>query len=160
MNRKIIYIIALITCFALPANAQFSKVLEEISNLKGVTSVNISETMLELIGGSAAQYIDADNINVAAIMPKLKSISILNTEDAKSMKLMSLKLNEYIAQSKLQPLMTTKEDDEITRIYFNEAKKKGEYSNFILWVEEIDEISFICLSGTFTVQDLKAIMNQ
>lgn len=151
--------VLLLLFITLPLKAQNDKFFQDLSNIKGVTSVIISETMLGLIGGNS-DMIDIDNFDVKGILSKLKSIQILNSETAQSTKEMRQKIQTYLDKVSVMPIMSVKEDDEKTLIYFIEPKGKKDYAQLILFVDETDEISFISMSGTFKIEDLKGMMEQ
>lgn len=153
------YMVLLLLFITLPLKAQNDKFFQDLSNIKGVTSVIISETMLGLIGGNS-DMIDIDNLDVKGILSKLKSIQILNSETAQSTKEMRQKIQTYLDKVSVMPIMSVKEDDEKTLIYFIEPKGKKDYAQLILFVDETDEISFISMSGTFKIEDLKGMMNK
>lgn len=153
------YMVLLLLFITLPLKAQNDKFFQDLSNIKGVTSVIISETMLGLIGGNS-DMIDIDNFDVKGILSKLKSIQILNSETAQSTKEMRQKIQTYLDKVSVMPIMSVKEDDEKTLIYFIEPKGKKDYAQLILFVDETDEISFISMSGTFKIEDLKGMMEQ
>lgn len=153
------YMVLLLLFITLPLKAQNDKFFQDLSNIKGVTSVIISETMLSLIGGNS-DMIDIDNFDVKGILSKLKSIQILNSETAQSTKEMRQKIQTYLDKVSVMPIMSVKEDDEKTLIYFIEPKGKKDYAQLILFVDETDEISFISMSGTFKIEDLKGMMNK
>lgn len=153
------YMVLLLLFITLPLKAQNDKFFQDLSNIKGVTSVIISETMLGLIGGNS-DMIDIDNFDVKGILPKLKSIQILNSETAQSTKEMRQKIQTYLDKVSVMPIMSVKEDDEKTLIYFIEPKGKKDYAQLILFVDETDEISFISMNGTFKIEDLKGMMNK
>lgn len=153
------YMVLLLLFITLPLKAQNDKFFQDLSNIKGVTSVIISETMLGLIGGNS-DMIDIDDLDVKSILSKLKSIQILNSETAQSTKEMRQKIQTYLDKVSVMPIMSVKEDDEKTLIYFIEPKGKKDYAQLILFVDETDEISFISMSGTFKIEDLKGMMEQ
>lgn len=153
------YMVLLLLFITLPLKAQNDKFFQDLSNIKGVTSVIISETMLSLIGGNS-DMIDIDDLDVKSILSKLKSIQILNSETAQSTKEMRQKIQTYLDKMNVMPIMSVKEDDEKTLIYFIEPKGKKDYAQLILFVDETDEISFISMSGTFKIEDLKGMMEQ
>lgn len=153
------YMVLLLLFITLPLKAQNDKFFQDLSNIKGVTSVIISETMLGLIGGNS-DMIDIDNFDVKGILSKLKSIQILNSETAQSTKEMRQKIQTYLDKMNVMPIMSVKEDDEKTLIYFIEPKGKKDYAQLILFVDETDEISFISMNGTFKIEDLKGMMNK
>lgn len=153
------YMVLLLLFITLPLKAQNDKFFQDLSNIKGVTSVIISETMLSLIGGNS-DMIDIDDFDVKGILSKLKSIQILNSETAQSTKEMRQKIQTYLDKVSVMPIMSVKEDDEKTLIYFIEPKGKKDYAQLILFVDETDEISFISMSGTFKIEDLKGMMEQ
>lgn len=153
------YMVLLLLFITLPLKAQNDKFFQDLSNIKGVTSVIISETMLGLIGGNS-DMIDIDDLDVKSILSKLKSIQILNSETAQSTKEMRQKIQTYLDKMNVMPIMSVKEDDEKTLIYFIEPKGKKDYAQLILFVDETDEISFISMSGTFKIEDLKGMMEQ
>lgn len=153
------YMVLLLLFITLPLKAQNDKFFQDLSNIKGVTSVIISETMLGLIGGNS-DMIDIDDLDVKGILSKLKSIQILNSETAQSTKEMRQKIQTYLDKVSVMPIMSVKEDDEKTLIYFIEPKGKKDYAQLILFVDETDEISFISMNGTFKIEDLKGMMNK
>ena len=123
--------VLLLLFITLPLKAQNDKFFQDLSNIKGVTSVIISETMLGLIGGNS-DMIDIDDLDVKGILSKLKSIQILNSETAQSTKEMRQKIQTYLDKVSVMPIMSVKEDDEKTLIYFIEPKGKKDYAQLIL----------------------------
>lgn len=160
MKKIILCFCLLISSVALPAFAQTDKLIDELSNIKGITYVSVSESMLGLIG-NRLDAVDVGDVNLENILPKLKSIKILNADEGAGVKQMRSQLTNHFTKLKLEALVDIKEDGEVTKIYFSESKDfKKEYSSLIIYADEGDEISLILLNGTFQMNDLKNLMNQ
>lgn len=159
MNKIILYFCLLFSGMALPTFAQTDKLIDELSNIKGVTYVSVSESMLGLIG-DRLDMVNVGEVNLDDILPKLKSIKILNADEGPGVKQIRTQLTSYFSKQKLEALVDIKEDGEVTKIYFFESKDlKKEYSKLMIYVDEEDEVSFIVLSGTFKMADLKNLMD-
>ena len=160
MRKIILCICLLLSCISLPAFAQNDKLVQELSDIKGVTSVFISESMLQLVEG-ASDMINAGGVKLDKVIPKLNSIQILNADSAPAVDELRAKLTGYIKKNNLEVLMQTKDDDEVTMIYFVESKDfKKESSRLFLFVDEKDEVTFIGLSGRFKLEDLKEMISK
>lgn len=158
MKKIILYICLLFSSMALPAFAQTDKLIDDLSNIKGVTYISVSESMLGLIGDKM-DMVNVGDVNLDNILPKLKTIKILNADEGAGVKQMRNQLAGYFSKQKMEALVDIKEDGEVTKIYFSESKNlKDEYSKLIIYADEGDEISFIALSGTFKMDDLKTLM--
>ena len=158
MRKIILCVCLLLSCISLPVLAQNDKLIQELSDIKGVSSVYISESMLQLVG-DASNMINAGGVKLDGILPKLNSIQILNADSGSAVDQLRAKLSSYIKKLNLEVLMQTKEDDEVTMIYFVESKDfKKDLSRLILFVDEKDEVTFIGLSGAFKLEDLKDMM--
>lgn len=143
---------------SIPSYGQTDKLIQELSDIKGVSSVLISESMLKLIGGGT-DLINNDELKLDKVLPKLNGIQILSADSGKAVEQLRTKLADYIKKQKLEMLMQTKDDDEVTRIYFMESKDfKKEFSRLILVVDDKEEVTFIGLSGTFKLDDLKEMI--
>lgn len=158
MKRILAYICLFIVCMSIPSYGQTDKLIQELSDIKGVSSVLISESMLKLIGGGT-DLINNDELKLDKVLPKLNGIQILSADSGKAVEQLRTKLADYIKKQKLEMLMQTKDDDEVTRIYFMESKDfKKEFSRLILVVDDKEEVTFIGLSGTFKLDDLKEMI--
>lgn len=158
MKRILAYICLFIVCTSIPSYGQTDKLIQELSDIKGVSSVLISESMLKLIGGGT-DLINNDDLKLDKVLPKLNGIQILSADSGKAVEQLRTKLADYIKKQKLEMLMQTKDDDEVTRIYFMESKDfKKEFSRLILVVDDKEEVTFIGLSGTFKLDDLKEMI--
>lgn len=157
MKHLIPYLLLIISTFANPLYAQNDKVIEDFSTIKGVTSVFISETMLQLVG-SGSGLINTGDIKLDSLLPKIKEIQILTAESKNSVTNFRKSIVEYLISQKTTPIMQTKEDTEQTSIYFiNSTNLEQEYSRLILFIDEEHEITFININGTFTLKDLMVL---
>ena len=119
MKRILAYICLFIVCTSIPSYGQTDKLIQELSDIKGVSSVLIAESMLKLIGGGT-DLINNDDLKLDKVLPKLNGIQILSADSGKAVEQLRTKLADYIKKQKLEMLMQTKDDDEVTRIYFME----------------------------------------
>lgn len=158
MKKIILYICLLFSAVSLPTFAQTEKLIDELSNIKGMTYVSVSESMLGLMGNHI-EKVSIDNVDIQQILPKLKSIKILNIDEGAGVKQMRNHLTSYFSKHKMEALVDVKDDGEVTKIYFFESKNfKKEYSSLIIYADEGDEVSFIMLNGIFKMDDLKTLM--
>lgn len=141
----------LLMSISIPLFAQENKAIKELSNIKGVTAIFVSEQMLNMIGLS---NFSVDNvINLNDIASKIKSVTVLNAEDSKPIKELRKGMDTYLGKLKVSPMLTTKEDDEQVNIYFIEPQAADKYAQLIIYTDEGDEVSIIALIGSFEMKD-------
>lgn len=150
--KKITTILCLLLLsISIPLFAQENKAIKELSNIKGVTAIFVSEQMLNMIGLS---NFSVDNVvNLNDIASKIKSVTVLNAEDSKPIKELRKGIDIYLEKLKVSPMLTTKEDDEQVNIYFIEPQGADKYAQLIIYTDEGDEVSIIALIGSFEMKD-------
>lgn len=150
--KKITTILSLLLLsISIPLFAQQHKVIQDLSNIKGVTAVFVSEQMLQMIGLS--QFDVEDVVELSNIASKVTSVTVLNAESSRPVKELRQGITSYIDKMKISPLITTKEDDEQVNIYFIEPQGSEKQSHVIIYTDEGDEVSLISITGSFSIKD-------
>lgn len=153
--RKILPFILLICIGFTTVNAQSRGKLEDLINIKGVSAVLISKNMLDLIPESVMK---SETLNLSSVINKIESIIVLNTEQEEAFEVLSREVKNYIKNGKFEIILFAKDEDESkTTIYSNESKKSGE---FILFTEDGNELSVVCIVGDLTTKTIKELINK
>ncbi len=140
-----------ITMASLPATAQI-KELGKYSNMENVDYAYITHEMIDLAVSQGMEIAGLEFIK-SDLLDKVAAIQIVDIEDAKTKKVVKKEVTKFLSKSKYKTLMTTGEDGESTKILY---KTNGKQTSLIEMNEDDDTYSIIAVSGSFTIDDIKA----
>ena len=149
--KTIRYILLMLTLFIGTASATAqSEIIDEIADMKGVTSVYISKAMLSSISPSML-----GDKRIASIAHQLTSIYIINIEGKEARANATQKIKQFRQYPGLEILTKIKEDNENVTIY---GKQEAEKITYVLMVvEERNEISIIAMTGNISLDNIRAL---
>lgn len=142
-------VLAIIAIISLTANAQVSA-FEKYSDIKNVTYVYISKSMLNLVGGAVPSV---PGVNTKSIMGKLSAIQIISSEDKSARNKLKANVASTIKNGKYELLMQVDNNDKVY-IYHKESKNQ---SVIVMQADNDDTLSVIVFSGKFTLDDVKKL---
>lgn len=142
-------VLAIIAIISLTANAQVSA-FEKYSDIKNVTYVYISKSMLNLVGGAVPSV---PGVNTKSIMGKLSAIQIISSEDKSARNKLKANVASTIKNGKYELLMQVDNNDKVY-IYHKESKNQ---SVIVMQTDNDDALSVIVFSGKFTLDDVKKL---
>ena len=129
------------------------KSFEKYADMKDVTYVFISKTMLSLAGVKASPKVPG--MKMDGIMNKLTGIQIITTDNRSMRKKLKTDVKSVIANDDFETLMAIDDEDGAKiNIYLNDGKKK---SIIIMVTDSDDQVSVIVFSGTFTAKDIEKL---
>lgn len=149
---KRITAIILITMIVASVSAQ-ENFLKEFENVKGITSVFVSKSMLGLIPSHKSAGVNIDNI-----ANKLDNVQILVAENAQSAKILKNKFTVMMKNGKYENIMTVNENNEKTLIYMKEFPRGT--NQFVLLNTDNSETSIIVVTGKITINDIKDVTSK
>ena len=153
--RKMIPLLLLLCIGVGSINAQKKEKFEDFIELKGVKAIVITKNMFNLIPEKA---IGDSDFEFSSIMRKIDSLIVLkNDNNEQGFKNLKPKVDKYIKDSKIEPILFTKDDDSNTSIYFNDAKSNSE---LIVYKSGESNISVFRLIGGFTLKEIQDIINK
>lgn len=142
-------VLAIIAIISLTANAQVSA-FEKYSDIKNVTYVYISKSMLNLVGMAVPSV---PGVNTKSIMGKLSAIQIISSEDKTAKSKLKANVASIIKNDKYELLMQVDDNDKVY-IYHKESKNQ---SVIVMQTDNDDALSVIVFSGKFTLDDVKKL---
>lgn len=151
MMKAIRYLLTIlvVTISGFAAMAQNS-IIDEITDMNGVSSIYISKTMLSKMKPSMI-----GDKRIAAIAHELSSITIIEIEKVSTNTKIAQKISQLKSSPELELLTKIKDNGENTSIY---AKQQGEkISMVILLVEEKKDINIIVLTGNISLKSISAL---
>jgi hypothetical protein len=150
--KRINILVILATVFSLFAQAQQS-FFDKYAEMEGVTSVYISKSMLSLLPNVNSTV---NGIHIGDIANRLDNIQILSSDESAIISKLRKETANINTQNGYEKLMRVREDGEKTTIYFKD--KKGKKKEFVLLVDEKDELTIISIVGDLTLQEIQGMI--
>ncbi len=155
MKRLIIMLcVVLSALYGLKANAQV-KELEQFAEMKDVTYVYISKTMLRMAAGLASP--EVPGIDIKGLMNKLSAIQIVSTEKKATRAKIDATVEKMVKNNKYELMMSINDDTDKVKFYIKEAKSG---SVLLMAVDEESESVVMAFSGKFNEKDVEKLMNE
>lgn len=149
MKRLFITLIAtLLVAIALPAQ---ENVFDKYADSEGVSTVYISKKMFSMM-----KDMKSEDLNLGTLSGKISNMQILTCEDKDTAARLRKDIAYINPENGYEELLRVREEGERVTIYAKEGKKENEY---ILTVDEPDEIVLIQLNGQLTLEELQGIVN-
>lgn len=146
MKRKMI---ALVTAIIIAMTAQAQRpFFKKCENVKGVTTVYISNAMLKMAGNIEGLGVSDKSL----LSKKIDNVQIVNSENSEGRAYLDKHLGMISPEKGYEILMKINEDDENVTIYRQDLDKKK--SRFVVITKEPDEISVVTIEGAMTIEDV------
>lgn len=152
--KRINILVILATVFSLFAQAQQS-FFDKYAEMEGVTSVYITKNMLSLLPNVNSTV---NGIHIGNIASHLDNIQILSSDESAIISKLRKETASINTQNGYEELMRVREDGEKTTIYFKD--KKGKKKEFVLLVDEKDELTIISIVGDLTLQEIQGMIQK
>lgn len=152
--KRINILVILATVFSLFAQAQQS-FFDKYAEMEGVTSVYITKNMLSLLPNVNSTV---NGIHIGNIASRLDNIQILSSDESAIISKLRKETASINTQNGYEELMRVREDGEKTTIYFKD--KKGKKKEFVLLVDEKDELTIISIVGDLTLQEIQGMIQK
>ena len=151
-NKIILPLVAFVLLFAIPLSAQKSKIFEAAKNLKEVTTIYVSPSLLKL-GLSTAAMTESMG-EAAGYVKSLKGLEVINTSLRQSADSLRTVTRRFVKDSKeaIDLLLEVNDDESLINIFGN--LDKGDDTTLILEVNDEGEYSIIYLKGEIDVEGL------
>lgn len=144
--RKILLMLAFaLACFHAAAQDQFFK---NYANVKGVTTVYISKSMLSLM-----PKITVGKKQLGQPSKKIDQLSILTCEQPSTAVSIATKAQAYYRRNSYEEMMQINDDGEKTIIYMKRHPKGR--NEFVLLSQASDEMTIINVLGTLSLNDIR-----
>lgn len=130
-----------------PAN-----LFDRLSKFKGISSIYISKSMLNLVGD---MDLNMGDMNVKDISKKLDQIEIYTATDSKTMKYMSYEVSRVSKNKDYELLMNIKKDGEDLTFYG--VKDKKNFKEMIMITSKNGKGVIIRMVGNFSIDDIQKI---
>ena len=152
--KRINILVILATVFSLFAQAQQS-FFDKYAEMEGVTSVYISKNMLSLLPNVNSTI---NGIHIGNIASRLDNIHILSSDESAIISKLRKETADINTQNGYEELMRVRENGEKTTIYLKD--KKGKKKEFVLLVDEKDELTIISIVGDLTLQEIQGMIQK
>ena len=152
--KRINILVILATVFSLFAQAQQS-FFDKYAEMEGVTSVYISKNMLSLLPNANSTV---NGIHIGNIASRLDNIQILSSDESAIISKLRKETASINTQNGYEELMRVRENGEKTTIYLKD--KKGKKKEFVLLVDEKDELTIISIVGDLTLQEIQGMIQK
>lgn len=152
--KRINILVILATVFSLFAQAQQS-FFDKYAEMEGVTSVYISKNMLSLLPNANSTV---NGIHIGNIASRLDNIQILSSDESAIISKLRKETASINTQNGYEELMRVRENGEKTTIYFKD--KKGKKKEFVLLIDEKDELTIISIVGDLTLQEIQGMIQK
>ncbi|MDO5571788.1 MAG: DUF4252 domain-containing protein [Bacteroidales bacterium] len=153
--KYILLLIFLFSALASPAKT----LVEKYTDMKDVTSIYISKTMLKMFSG---MNVNTGDVNISSVIPKLQSINLITTEKTNVADMMIKDFQAIKNDKKYEPLMIIKDEDSNVVMY-SKYKTKDIIDEVLILITEnssnskVESATFISLIGNLTLEDLEKL---
>lgn len=154
MKTKFIYTIILaITCI-ISTQAQ-DKLFDKLAANNNITMVQINKALLDLI--PQMQY-NPKAADIKQLTQNLDLMEIYNcNNNLKAITFVKSEMKDFLKTTAMESLMTIKDKGQM--VYFYGQKQKDRYKNLILYMEETNNCTVIRITGNFTSNDIKNVID-
>ena len=147
-----ISLLSLTSWMVVEADAQ-NKVFSKYSEMDNVDYICITKSMLKLLGNSSATI---NGVHIEGITNAINVILIINSGDDEVSEMMKKDYKILSSDPNYEVLMYAKSDGERVTTLLNTTKSEKEV---VMYIDEKDELTFIVLTGTFTDEQLKKLLD-
>lgn len=152
MKRQICLL--LIALCLLPSLRAQNDLYKKYSGKNGVTSVYVSQAMLEMMGSFDVK---SDNMDISNVLSKLSGIYILNTSDAKLKEQLVNDTRHFSNDNQYKLLMQVKDSSDNVDFFVKKSKSDNLIQELVMLVKQPDGFVMIQLQGKMTLDDIKQI---
>lgn len=147
--KQLKILIVCITCLCgVQAVGAQNSLFDKYGDMKDVTSVYISKTMLDLQTG-----LYTDDLNIGKVAGDLEAVYVISTFNLNIKKELRNDIESYIKKSKYELLMKKKGNVSSSTIYI--LKKGDKVKELVMITDGAAKLSFILLKGEIALQDIK-----
>lgn len=158
--RSIRLFLCVILC-ALSISSNAQRTLSEVASMKGVTSVFIGKTMLDIAGGSISICGDQSALDFSKILKDLTSIEIIQCENNEIAKKVQKKCKSILSKYPLEVITEVTDDGqniEISGVFDKDGKN---LNMLLIAVTQNKEPVYILLKGKIDIVTLNnALINK
>lgn len=151
---KSIKLLIIMAVCLLSISCSAQRILSDVASMKGVTSIYIGKTMLNIAGSSMALGKDKSAIDISKIMKGLTSIEIIQCEDSGVASEVQRKCKEVLSKYPFEVITEVTDDNqnvEISGVF----EKEGEFLKMLLIsVSDNNQPTFILLKGKISTESL------
>lgn len=123
------------------------KFLEKYGAMNGVTVVSISPKMFQLMPD-----METEGLDLGKLKGKIMGLQIISTERKEIRNQMKADFSKMVDVSVFEELMRVKDGE--SNVIFYISQDGDSIKKMIMLADEPAEFTFICLSGSFTMQEI------
>ncbi len=155
---KRIFILSVLLLTAASVFAQTGKsIYEKYSVNDNVSAVYISPAMFRIIGKIPDLKVEDGNVDLAPVISQLTGMYILDSQNKSINANLKSEVSQFISKGKFELMMEAKDNGQVMRIYTIGDQKT--VTGFVLFSEEEEETSFICIEGKMDRAQLEQILS-
>ena len=147
-----ICLLSLTSWMAVEADAQ-NKLFSKYSEMDNVEYICITKSMLKLFGNGSTTI---NGVHIEGFTNAINVILIVNSDDEEVKEIMKKDYKTLSNDPNYEVLMQAKSDGERVTTLLNATKSEKEV---VMYVDEKDEQTFIVLTGQFTDEQLKKLLD-
>ena len=155
---KKIFLTAVFILVALSASAQdANSIYKKYSDASDVSSVFISPAMFKLMGKLPDVQIDESEVNFSNVVKSMRGMYVVDSENASVNAGLRTDVEKLVKSGHYELLMEAKDHGEKFNIYI--VPKGENVSSFVLFANEEDECTFICIDGDIPLKELQKMLD-
>lgn len=147
-----ISLLSLTSWMAVEADAQ-NKLFSKYNEIDNVDYICITKSMLKLLGNSSATV---NGVHIEGITNAIDVILIINSRNEEVKEMMKKDYKVLSLNPDYEVLMQAKSDGERVTTLLNATKAEKEV---VMHIDEKDELTFIVMTGRFTDEQLKKLLD-
>ena len=156
---KKIFLTAAFILVALSASAQdVNSIYKKYSDASDVSSVFISPAMFKLMGKLPDVQIDESEVNFSNVVKSMRGMYVIDSENASVNADLRKDVEKLVNSGRYELLMEAKDHGEKFNIYI--VPKGENVSSFVLFANEEDECTFICIDGDIPMKELQKMLDE
>lgn len=152
MKRIILLLAMLLPVMAMAGVPEIDKLATKWNGTDGVTVVNLEGAMLQAMIGA-----ETDDATANEAMKHLNDLQIIVCENKAHIDNLTKDIDKLLKKADLQEVTNIKEED--TSVIILSNKEGNITTDLVIYVKEKDDVALISLSGEFTDDMMKDVIN-
>lgn len=153
MKLKSIFIIAILLTNTIAIKAQDNGLFNKLSDNDNISTVFISKALLQMVP------LNMGGANIGSLMNKLNQLEIYTTEKATTAEMMKKEADKLVNNKLYENLMTIKDgESNVNFLFIKDEKNTDNISELLMLITDTKECTIIRISGSFTMEDIKKVI--
>lgn len=156
---KKFFLTAVFILVALSASAQdANNIYKKYSDASNVSSVFISPAMFKLLGKLPDVQVNESEVNFSNVVKSMRGMYVIDSENSSINADLRKDVEKLVDSGRYELLMEARDNGEKFNIYI--VPKGENVSSFVLFANEGEECTFICIDGDISMKELQKMLDE